>query len=369
MPKQIIIDGVIGTNPGEISASMVKAQLPTTGEPIELVIHSEGGSVFEGFAIFDAVSEYPGPKTASIKSSAFSIASLIPMACDEVSITPNGYMMIHRPYGGVEGDDEQMTNQAALIRDMRAKMTTAYAVRSGRSEEEIAAMMERETFLNAENCLAMGFVNRITDKPVAGRPLAKMEAMPHGVVLALCNADPSGENREATKGNPMADAQPVAATLQEIKAAYPKAKAEFLIRCLERSLPMASVASAAIEEMMAENEMLKAQVKAMEEEISGKAKAMEHPDDPAAMDEEEEPAAIEHYEEEMGKAKAVAKSRGVKPVAKAKTSGPTAGVRWGSAVEACLPKCNGNKMKAVAMANKQNPGLRQAYLDEVNAGK
>ena len=356
-PKQIIIDGVIGTNPGEISASMVKAQLPANGEPIELVIHSEGGSVFEGFAIFDAVNEYPGRKTASIKSSAFSIASLIPMACDEVSITPNGYMMIHRPYGGVEGDDEQMTNQAALIRDMRAKMTTAYAVRSGRSEEEIAAMMERETFLNAENCLAMGFVNRITDKPVAGRPLAKMEAMPHGVVLALCNADPSGENREATKGNPMADAQPVAATLQEIKAAFPPAKSDFVIKCLERSLPMASVASAAVEEMMTENASLRAQVAEMQEELA-KAKAMEHPDEPEAMEGEDE--------EEMVEAKVTAKSRGVKPVAKAKTGGPTASVRWGGAVDACLAKCNGNKVKAVAMANRQNPGLRAAYLAEAN---
>jgi ATP-dependent protease ClpP protease subunit len=358
-PKQIIIDGVIGTNPGEISASMVKAQLPTTGEPIELVIHSEGGSVFEGFAIFDAVNEYPGRKTASIKSSAFSIASLIPMACDEVSITPNGYMMIHRPYGGIEGDDEQMTNQAELIRDMRAKMTTAYSVRSGRSEEEIAAMMERETLLNAEKCLAMGFVNRITDKPVAGRPQAKMDAMPNGVVLALCNADPSGENREATKGNPMADAQPVAATLQEIKAAFPQAKAEFVIKCLERSLPMASVASAAVEEMMTENASLRAQVAAMQEEMA-KAKAMEHPDEPEAMEGEDEEETVE------AKAGPAAKSRGVKPVAKAKTGGPSASVRWDAAIEACLPKCQGNKAKAVAMANRQNPGLRAAYLAEVN---
>jgi ATP-dependent Clp endopeptidase proteolytic subunit ClpP len=362
-PKQIIIDGVIGTAPGEISASMVKSQLPTTGEPIELVIHSEGGSVFEGFAIFDAVNEYPGPKTASIKSSAFSIASLIPMACDEINITPNGYMMIHRPYGGVEGDDEQMSNQAELIRDMRAKMTTAYAIRSGRSEEEIAAMMERETFLNAEKCLAMGFVNRITDKPVAGRPLAKMEAMPHGVVVALCNANPGGENREPTTGNPMAETQPVAAaTLQEIKAAYPKAKAEFVLKCLEKSMPMASVAQAAIEEMMAENAALRAEIKAMQEEMAGKAKAMEG--------EDEEPVAVEHEEEEMEVAP-VAKARrvGVAPVARGQGVSHSASIRWDSVVTTCLAKCNGNKVKAVAMANKQNPGLRQAYLDEINARK
>jgi hypothetical protein len=281
------------------------------------------------------------------------------MACDEIDITPNGYLMIHRPYSEVEGDDEQMSNQAELIRDMRAKMTTAYAQRSGRPEDQIAEMMERTTFLNANQCLSFGFVNRITDNPVVGRPLAKMEAMPHGVVLALCNADPSGENREATKGNPMADAQTVAAaTLQEIKAAYPKAKAEFVLKCLEKSMPMASVAQAAIEEMMAENAALRAEVQAMKEEM---AKAEMPAEDPAAMEDEE-------IVEEMVEAKAgpVAKSRGVKPVAKAKTSGPTAGVRWDSAIEACLPKCGGNRVKAVAMANRQNPGLRAAYLAEVN---
>jgi len=112
--------------------------------------------------------------------------------------------------------------------------------------------------------------------------------------------------------------------------------------------------------MMAENASLRAEVQAMKDEMA-KAKAMEHPDDPAAMEDEE-------IVEEMVEAKAgpVAKSRGVKPVAKAKTSGPTAGVRWDSAIEACLPKCGGNRVKAVAMANRQNPGLRAAYLAEVN---
>jgi len=111
---------------------------------------------------------------------------------------------------------------------------------------------------------------------------------------------------------------------------------------------------------MTENASLRAQVAEMQEEMA-KAKAMEHPDEPEAMEGEDE--------EEKVEAKVTAKSRGVKPVAKAKTSGPTASVRWGGAVDACLAKCNGSKVKAVAMANRQNPGLRQAYLDEINAGK
>jgi hypothetical protein len=101
----------------------------------------------------------------------------------------------------------------------------------------------------------------------------------------------------------------------------------------------------------------------MKDEMA-KAKAMEHPEDPAAMEDEE-------IVEEMVEAKAgpVAKSRGVKPVAKAKTSMPNARGRWSSAVDACLAKCGGNKVKAASMANRENPGLRQAYVDEINAAK
>jgi hypothetical protein len=80
-------------------------------------------------------------------------------------------------------------------------------------------------------------------------------------------------------------------------------------------------------------------------------------------DEEKKPEmAMEDEEEKMAKAKS-----GVKPVAKARTSGPSASARWNQAVEAALPKCGNNKMKAVALASRNHPGLREAYVAEVNA--
>jgi hypothetical protein len=161
---------------------------------------------------------------------------------------------------------------------------------------------------------------------------------------------------------------PVAATIQEIKAAFPKAKADFIVKCLERSLPLASVATAAAEEMMTENEELKKQVSAMTEELA-KYKSMDEENAKAkAMDEDEEESAkakaMDDEEEEKHEAKA---RSGVRPVAKAKTGSPSARVRWESAIDAALPKCNGNKMKAVALASRNNPGLREAFVAEVNA--
>jgi ATP-dependent protease ClpP protease subunit len=366
MTKTIKIDGVIGTGKDEISAAMIREQLPENGtDPIHVIVHSEGGSVFEGFAIHDAFARYQGPKSLSIESSAFSISSFIPCAFDDVEISPNGYMMLHNPYAQVEGDDEDFARQADMLGKLKTSMVSAYAQRSGKSEDEIKAMLKSETYLNAQQAVEMGFAKRISGQPVIGRAFAKLKTMPHGVVAALFGAGSDGEKREPTKEKTMSVA-PVAATLQEIKAAFPKAKADFIVKCLERSLPLASVATAAAEEMMSENEELKAKCKAMEEEIASyKAKA-------ESDDEEEKPEAKAKAEseseddEEEKKPEAKARS-GVKPVAKAKTGSPSARVRWESAVDAALPKCNGNKMKAVALASRNNPGLREAFIAEVNA--
>ena len=102
-----------------------------------------------------------------------------------------------------------------------------------------------------------------------------------------------------------------------------------------------------------------AKYKAAELEVSTEDEGEEEPvpADAKAMDGEEDPM----------KAKAKAKAKGVKPVAKARTSGPSASARWNQAIELCLPKCNGNKMKAAALADRNNPGLRQAFVDEFNA--
>ena len=155
----------------------------------------------------------------------------------------------------------------------------------------------------------------------------------------------------------MSDSTPVAATIEEIEAAFPKMKPSTVLACLKAKKPLASVAQAAVEEMMAENQEMAARCKAMEEELA-KYKSMEPSED--------EPAEAMEDEEEVVESKAVARG-GVKPIAKAKTSGPSARVRWDEAVTQCLAKCGGNKVKAVALANRTNPGLRQAFLDEVNS--
>jgi ATP-dependent protease ClpP protease subunit len=365
--KDIRIDGVIGDAAGEMSAAWLLSELPQNGtDPIHVSIHSEGGSVFEGFAMHDVLAKYPGQKIIAIESTAFSIASFVAMAGDEIQMSPNAYFMLHNPRINIEGDDEELAKKAGMISSLKDKMVNAYAAKTGKSTEEIQAILKAETYFNAEEAIAFGLADRVTDKPVKGRVIARIESMPHGVVTALFGAGSGGDN-DSKKGNQMSESKPVAATVKEIKAAFPalaKAKPSFVLDCVERDMPLASVASAAAEEMMKENEELKAKVAAMEEEMAKAAKAK------AEEDEEVKPGAKAEGEEddkEEKKEEAKARARGVKPVAKGVSGRPSASVRWETAVEQSLAKCNGNKMKAVALANRSNPGLREAYLAEVNA--
>jgi ATP-dependent protease ClpP protease subunit len=362
-PKQITVDGVIGRDAGEISAAMIREQLPANGtDPIRVVLHSEGGSVFEGFSIHDMFAAYQGPKSLSIESSAFSIASFIACAFDDVEISSNGYMMLHNPYAQVEGDDEDFARQSEMLGKLKSSMVSAYAQRSGKSEDEIKTILKNETYLNAQQAVDMGLAKRIAGQPVIGRAFAKVKNMPHRVLAALSGSGSGGDN-DSKKGHTMPESTPVAATLKEIKAAFPKAKAERVIAWALKEMPMASVAAAAAEEMMSENEELAAKCKAMEEELA-KYKAMESEPSEDEDEEEKPEAKAEEDEEEKPEAKAKA---GVKPVAKARTSGPSASARWNQAIEAALPKCGNNKMKAVALASRNHPGLREAYVAEVNA--
>ncbi len=363
--KRITIDGEVGREDGQVSSSWVKSQLPLNGlDPIEVCIHSEGGSVIEGFAIYDALKAYAGPKRCVIASSAFSISSFIPMAFDDVEITPNGYLMLHKPYMGFEGDDVDFAKRSLLLSDMTTNMVNAYAMKTGKSADEIRGILATETFMDATTALANGFVNRITPTPVMGRVFAKVKTMPHGIVQALFGAGLSGDNREPTKEKTVSESQaPVAATIKEIKAAYPKAKAEFIVKCMEQAMPMPQVAEAAYAEVMIDNQSLADRIATLEAKLAA-MEATEATEPPVAeMPIAASPSApMPTQQPDVPKAKS-----GVAPLAKSKTvATPSARQEWSTKIQAKV-QSGLPKAKAVSMVDRENPGLRQQMLDEANA--
>lgn len=365
MPNQILIYGSIGED--GITARQIKTTLASmdSAEPLVVRIDSEGGSVFDGLAMYESFANYPGPKKAVIESTAFSIASYIAMAFDEVEIVENGYVMIHEPRIGEYATASELTKSAALLEKLQKDMVSAYSRKTGLPEQQVVSMMAADTYMNAAEAVAMGFVNTINPIRVPTRvvPQSRHSKMPQRVYAALFGAGSDGENREPTKEKPVSteSQKPVAASIKEIKAAYPKMKDSFYIGCLEKELPLASVATAAVEELMAENADLMTKCKAMEEQLAAKAESETVTEDEPADAMEETPV-----EATAPKARA-----GVTPVARVTTStAPMAATeKWNSLVEAAIPKANGDRMKAVAMVNRMNPGLREKMVAESNKSR
>jgi len=73
-----------------VSARYMRAVLKySNAQQINLRINSEGGDVFEGFAIYNLLSQHPANVHASIDCKAFSIASVLAMAADEITMASN----------------------------------------------------------------------------------------------------------------------------------------------------------------------------------------------------------------------------------------------------------------------------------------
>lgn len=363
MSNEIRLIGLIGDK--GLKAADFTAQLDKAdpSQPLKLLIHSEGGSVMDGFHIYNALKDWPGRKEAAIQSAAMSIASYIAMACDEIEIADNGWLMIHNPYSVTEGDDALHETNAAFLKELKASMVSAYANRTKQPPESIQSMMKAETYISASEAVAMGMADRIRERP--SKPMAMFKNannLPLKVFASLFGSKSDGNTPGKTSGGkPMSDSnQPVAATLEEIQSAFPKAKAEFVVKCLSRKLPLASVAAVAAEELMTENEEMKTKCAAMEQEIVAlKAQLAAKAEGEAPKEDEEEHAA---------KAKASAKP-GVNPVANA--GGKAKAQKTASEEIEELAQAHVSRGMPYAKAKQtvlsSNHALRERFVAEVNS--
>ena len=141
------------------SVSDVTSQL-TGKEDIKIICNSIGGDVFAGSEIYTALKKYQGKIDAEVIFAA-SIATVIVMAADKISMTPTGQFMIHNVSTSVEGDYRDMEKSAQTLRNMNAMIASSYKSRMKVSDEELAKMMDNETWLNAQQAKDLGLIDEI----------------------------------------------------------------------------------------------------------------------------------------------------------------------------------------------------------------
>jgi ATP-dependent Clp protease protease subunit len=148
-----------------ISAKDFNASLIALGRPTELhiSISSNGGDVSQGFAIYNMLARHPAKKIVTVEGLAASMASVIAMAGDEIIMPSNSMLMIHNPWGGVVGDADQIDSFGDAIRKMQEQIVDTYAKRSKLPKEQVAEMMNAETWLTAQEAVDFGLADRVAD--------------------------------------------------------------------------------------------------------------------------------------------------------------------------------------------------------------
>ncbi|ELC8119282.1 Clp protease ClpP [Escherichia coli] len=147
-----------------VTAKQFVSELNALGDitHINLHINSPGGDVFEGIAIFNALKNQGATITVYVDGVAASMASVIAMAGDTVIMPENAFMMIHKPWGFSGGDAEDMRSYADLLDKVESVLLPAYAQKTGKTTDEIAAMLADETWMSGAECLAHGFADQVT---------------------------------------------------------------------------------------------------------------------------------------------------------------------------------------------------------------
>ncbi|MEM9617081.1 MAG: head maturation protease, ClpP-related [Pseudomonadota bacterium] len=170
MPELTIYDdigfgGVTGAHVSRAVSNMKSAN------SLDLRINSPGGDVFEGVAIYEALQRFNGRIVAHIDGLAASAASFIAMAADEIRIAPMGFVMVHEAHGAVLGRSTDMRKAAETLDKISNRIAETYAARTGLSHAEAIALMNAETWFDADEAIATGFADKLTEdakrKPTA----------------------------------------------------------------------------------------------------------------------------------------------------------------------------------------------------------
>lgn len=133
------------------------------GKDVTVRINSGGGDVFAAHAIHNQLVAYKGRVTVVIDGLAASAATIIAVAGDRIIMPSNALFMIHNPAIGLSdyyGADE-LLKAAEALNTIKGSIVAAYCKRCKASAEELAAMMDAETWMGAAECLEKGFVDEI----------------------------------------------------------------------------------------------------------------------------------------------------------------------------------------------------------------
>jgi ATP-dependent protease ClpP protease subunit len=248
-----------------------------SGQRVHLRINSVGGSVVEGTAIYNALRRHKGGLTVHVEALAASMASVVAMAGDEVAIADNALLMIHNPWSMSMGDADDLRKEADVLDKLKSTLVNAYKRKTGMDADEISDMMNEETWLGAEEAVALGFADYIEDGMEAAASITPEAARARFDKFSNSMRKPA-KNRKAEEAAPEVVEPAVEAPVtdeavdisEENMTAELQAKVDALQADLAAKVEAEAAQAQASEDIAKELETLKAEVERLTAESASK---------------------------------------------------------------------------------------------------
>ncbi len=148
-----------------VVAQLLFLQMEDPDKDINLYINSPGGSVTAGMAIYDTMQFLKCPVTTYCVGQAASMGAVLLAggAKGKRYALPRSRIMIHQPWGGVEGTVSDINIQAKEISRLKEELNKILAHHTGQSMEAIAKDTDRDYFMSADEAMKYGLVDQVVD--------------------------------------------------------------------------------------------------------------------------------------------------------------------------------------------------------------
>lgn len=155
-----VVDDVISNL---VIAQMLFLQMEDSDKDINVYINSPGGSVTSGLAIYDTI-QFVKPDVATYcigQASSMGALLLAAGAKGKRYALPHARIMIHQPWGGVQGAASDISIQAKEILRLREKLNQILSLHTGQSLERVEKDTDRDYFMSADEAKEYGIVDEV----------------------------------------------------------------------------------------------------------------------------------------------------------------------------------------------------------------
>lgn len=151
-----------------VSAKFFHDQLKAIkAKKLTVRINSPGGSVVDGYSIYNMLRAHGAEITVRVDGIAASIASVIAMAGNRIVMPANALMLVHNPLVGVMGNAEELRKVASDLDKIAEGILNIYQARTRLDKATLTKLMDEETMMTAQEALSYGFATEVISEEKA----------------------------------------------------------------------------------------------------------------------------------------------------------------------------------------------------------